>query len=127
MKNNLIIKLNENPLPNPCPLCGEQTNPNIGAELFLVETDTIVCLDCASEHAPVLAVLISFNDFSRLFHESGESIGRRMETYFGLSKMLIEAENEFGAKWTDAQGIKERSINSYQSFGVQKAEVQSGL
>jgi hypothetical protein len=91
MKNNLIIKLNENPLPNLCPLCGLETVPNIGAELFLAKTDSIVCIDCASEHAPVLAILASFNDFSRLFHESGESIGRRMETYFGLSKMLIEA------------------------------------
>lgn len=112
-KPDLIIRLNTNPIHNFCPLCGVQVNPNIGAELFLAESDNIVCLDCGMLHAPILATLVNFADFSRLFHESGEPLGKRLETYFHLSKFLIESENKFGDKWQSEL----TTINSYQNFG----------
>ncbi len=63
--HNLIIKLNQNAMPNDCPLCGVETTPNIGAELFLAETESVVCFECASKHAPILACLITFADICR--------------------------------------------------------------
>ncbi len=96
---DLIIKLNENPMPNDCPLCDNQTNPNIGAEIFLDGTDKVVCFDCAEYHAPLLAGLITFADLSRIFQTS---------------------ENNFGEKWSEKQNFRRSPMNVYQSFGVQK-------
>ena len=101
---DLIIKLNDNPIPNLCPLCDRETNPNIGAEIFLAETDKIVCFDCAEIHSPILAGLITFGDLSRIFQIS---------------------ENRFAEKWENAQSIKGNSLNKYQSFGIQK-EARNG-
>ena len=74
---NLSIKLNQNPAPNDCPLCGKETNPNIGAEIFLADTDEVVCFDCAEVHAPVLANLIAFADLSRIFQISEFNFGAK--------------------------------------------------
>lgn len=93
---NLIIKLNQNPLPNLCPLCGKETSPNIGAEIFLIDTDKVVCFECAEYHAPILAGLITFADLSRLFQTS---------------------EDSFGLKWRDAQKFRKSPMNSFQSVG----------
>lgn len=94
----LFIKLNDNPIPNLCPLCQTETNPNIGAEIFLENTDKVVCFDCAERHAPILAGLITFADLSRLFQT---------------------AESNFGEKWEKSQSFKGNPLNTYQSFGVQ--------
>ncbi len=123
---NLTIKLNQNPNPNDCPLCGIKTNPNIGAEVFLADTETVVCIDCGSKEAPILAALLTFGDYSRLFDESGEPIGKRLETYFELSKLFCQAERAFGDKWAEAHNFSRSPMNAYQSFGVQKAEVRNG-
>ena len=105
MKNpKLIIKLNDNPIPNLCPLCDTETNPNIGAELFLIDTDNVVCFDCAEQHAPVLAALVTFADLARLFQVS---------------------ESNYGERWAMNQNIKQSRMNGYQSFGVQKCEVRN--
>jgi hypothetical protein len=56
---NLAIKLNSNPNPEPCPLCGQETNPNIGAELTLAENELVVCRDCGLTHAPLLVSLLT--------------------------------------------------------------------
>ncbi len=124
MKNNLIIKLNTNPLQGDCPLCGELTNPNIGAEIFLADTDSIVCVGCAGKHAPVLACLITFNDLARQFQTLDNPTIADHLAFSELSKLTVRAEEIFGDKWADSQEIKTRSINSYQSFGVY-AEVQN--
>lgn len=99
----LVIKLNENPIPNDCPLCRKETNPNIGAEIFLAGTNQVVCFDCASRRSPVLASLIAFSDLSRMYQQ---------------------AEENFGEKWQNNQNIKGSPMNTFQSFGVQKMEVE---
>lgn len=113
---NLIIKLNQNPMPDNCPFCGVEITPNIGAELFLTETENIVCLDCGMIHAPVLTTLLAFGDYSRLFDESGESVGKRIETYFQLSKVFVSSEKRFGDIWEENQNIERIPKNS---FGIQ--------
>ncbi len=103
---NLIIKLNENPTPNDCPLCGNQTNPNIGAELFLADTERIVCFDCAERDAPVLACLITFADLSRGFQMKDKPLLGDFLRFAQLSKALDTAERMFGAKWTKMQTFR---------------------
>ncbi len=56
---NLAIKMNSNINPDPCPLCGQAVNPNIGAELTLADNDLVVCRDCGREHAPALVALLT--------------------------------------------------------------------
>ena len=119
---NLIIKLNRNPLPNDCPLCDLPTNPNIGAELFLADTEAVVCLECGSKHAPILATLLTFGDMSRFFQTIGKPT---IEDYLGfieLSKLFESAETIFGNGWTDEQNIRRIPMNS---FGIQRAEVRN--
>jgi hypothetical protein len=101
-----IIKLNENPTPNDCPLCGNQTNPNIGAELFLADTERIVCFDCAERDAPVLACLITFADLSRAFQMKDKPLLGDFLRFAQLSKALDTAERMFGAKWTKMQTFR---------------------
>jgi hypothetical protein len=80
---NLAIKLNSNITPEPCPLCGQATNPNIGAELTLADCDLVVCRDCGRKHAPALAALLELawlaldftlceRDFGDLWRASNE-------------------------------------------------------
>ena len=101
----IIIKLNDNPNPNACPFCQVQTNPNIGAELFLAGTNMTVCFGCASKRAPILAGLIAFENLSRIH---------------------LDNENRFGQKWENEKQIKGSSMNTYQDFGFEKREVING-
>ena len=73
---NLAIKMNSNISPDPCPLCGQVVNPNIGAELTLADNDLVVCRDCGREHAPALVALLTLGfiatDFSLCERDFGE-------------------------------------------------------
>lgn len=89
----LIIKLNENPHPNDCPMCGEITNPNVGAEIFLAETESVVCLECASKHAPILAGLLTFADLARLFQTAETMFGETWEKKLEFRRIPM---NSFG-------------------------------
>jgi hypothetical protein len=84
MKNNqqpvcLVIKLNENPTPNDCPLCSAKTNPNIGAQLFLDNTEQTVCFDCGLLYSPILASLVNMADAARFFIEYEQNFGQEWE------------------------------------------------
>jgi hypothetical protein len=81
---SLAIKLNQRIEPDACPLCGTVVNPNIGAELFLADSDLIVCRNCGREHAPALIALLVLAFFA---------------TDYGL------CEREFGELWQAARGI----------------------
>lgn len=83
----LIIKLNTNLVPNDCPFCRKETNPNLGADIFLAGTNTVVCYECACKQSPILAGLITFSDISRLY---------------------LQAENNFGEQWESEQTIVRR-------------------
>jgi hypothetical protein len=73
---NLAIKLNQRIELDACPLCGAVVNPNIGPELFLADSDLIVCRDCGREHAPALFALLTLaffaTDYSLCEREFGE-------------------------------------------------------
>ena len=72
-KQAFLIQINSNPIPNNCPLCGNETNPNIGAELFL--DDLVVCRPCGERHSENLASLLTLADASRLFSTSESNYG----------------------------------------------------
>jgi hypothetical protein len=71
----LVIKLNANAIPTDCPLCGNPTNPNIGAELMIEGTTEIVCRSCAYEITPNLVALINFSGAARFFTNSEDDFG----------------------------------------------------
>lgn len=113
--NKIIIKTNNNPMPNNCPLCNRQTNPNIGAELFLENTDQIVCLGCATKQAPILACFIAFADYSR-FLEDGKEIKIGDLLFLSeLSGLFQKAEISFGEKWANEQEFVKSPMNTYQN------------
>lgn len=118
-KPNLIIKLNDYPLGNECPLCGQLTNPNIGAELFTADTDEIVCLDCGMKHAPILSCLITFADFARALDIHGNPLLAELLCFAELSELLQKAEIAFGDKWEYKEGFTKSPMNTYQDFGFQ--------
>jgi hypothetical protein len=72
MQTSLKIKVNTDPTAGPCPICGETTNPNIGAELFLDDDDLIVCRGCGIIYSPVLVDLLELGDSARSYisHEN---------------------------------------------------------
>ncbi len=72
---NLAIKMNSNPMPEPCPLCGGMTNPNIGAELMLADSELIVCHTCGREHAPALVALLTLGFIATDYHLCEQDYG----------------------------------------------------
>jgi hypothetical protein len=84
MKNNqpvrLVIKINSSAVPNACPLCDKQTNPNLGCELFVDGTDQIVCFDCALLTEPLLASMVNMADAARFFARYEEENNSIWET-----------------------------------------------
>jgi hypothetical protein len=79
---------------------------NIGAELFLADTERIVCFDCAERDAPVLACLITFADLSRDFQMRDKPLLGDFLRFAQLSKALDTAERMFGPKWTEMQNFR---------------------
>lgn len=51
---DLVIGLNNIASNDPCAICGERSDPDIGPELFLAGTQALVCFDCAKTYAPEL-------------------------------------------------------------------------
>jgi hypothetical protein len=80
-KPSLVIKLNANAIPTNCPLCGNPTNPNIGAELMIEGTTEIVCRSCGYEHAPHLIAILNLGESARFFTNSEDDFGV-MQTAF---------------------------------------------
>ena len=56
--HNIVIKLNNAATNDPCAICGERTDPQVGPELFLEGTWSPVCHECGREHAPELTVCL---------------------------------------------------------------------
>lgn len=71
----LAIKLNDNPAAEPCPLCGGETNPNIGPELTLADAPQVVCHACGLEHAPALVALLTLAFVARDFYLCEQDYG----------------------------------------------------
>lgn len=98
MKNyNFSIQINDNPIPTACPLCGNETNPNIGAELFL--DNLVVCRECGEKNSEMLAGLLTLADVARLFTS-------RDCNCKDLSKYAVEftrREDSFGELWFASQ------------------------
>lgn len=90
----LSIKLNTNPTSEPCPLCGNPTNPNIGAELALADCDLVVCHDCGRLHAPLLVGILDLSFSAREFAFAEKNFGlmwqETKEVKHGLDWNVIE-------------------------------------
>jgi hypothetical protein len=56
--HNIVIGLNNCATNDPCVLCRERTDPNVGPELFLAGTWALVCRKCGRKNAPELLDLI---------------------------------------------------------------------
>ncbi len=48
------IRYNNAATNDPCAFCGQRTDPECGPELFAAESYSLVCRDCARQHAPRL-------------------------------------------------------------------------
>lgn len=54
----LVIKSNNTATNDPCALCGQRTAPDIGPELFLDGTWSLVCYDCGMKYDPQLTLFL---------------------------------------------------------------------
>ncbi|MDQ4119877.1 MAG: hypothetical protein M3209_00235 [Acidobacteriota bacterium] len=87
----LVIKLNDNAFPSDCSLCGNPTNPNIGAELMIEGTNDIVCRSCGYSIAPHLVALLNLGESARFFTNSENDFGA-MQTAFNSNVVLFQKE-----------------------------------
>ncbi len=51
------IRYNNAATNDPCAFCGQRTDPECGPELFAAESFSLVCRDCARQHAPRLLAI----------------------------------------------------------------------
>jgi hypothetical protein len=56
----LAIKLNNCAANDPCAICGERTDPEVGPELFLEGTWALVCYECGNKYAPQLVDILCY-------------------------------------------------------------------
>jgi hypothetical protein len=61
---NLVIGLNNTATNDPCAICGNRTDPEVGPELFLAGTEALVCHDCGRKYAPDLVDLLQYGRLS---------------------------------------------------------------
>jgi hypothetical protein len=83
-KPSLVIKLNQNAIQTPCPLCGNPTNPNIGAELMIENTGDVVCRSCGYEQVPHLIAILNLGESARFFTNSEDDFGVVKASVSGL-------------------------------------------
>ena len=56
--HELVIAWNSVAVNDPCPICGNRTDPDIGPELMLDSSRLPVCEDCGLKYAPDLVRLL---------------------------------------------------------------------
>ncbi len=56
---SLCIKYNNCATNDPCAICGDRTDPDVGPEVFVEGTAALVCRSCTLEHDPVLAAILA--------------------------------------------------------------------
>ena len=54
----LAIKLNNCASNDPCAICGDRCDPQVGPEMFLADTWALVCRKCAKRIAPALLLCL---------------------------------------------------------------------
>ena len=72
---NLVIGLNNTATNDPCAICGNRTDPEVGPELFLFGTEALVCYDCGRKHAPALVDLLKLQSVIAGEDRPGRTIG----------------------------------------------------
>lgn len=76
--------MNGNITPEPCPLCGQVINPNIGPELTLADNSSIVCRTCGRLIAPALVAMLELawiaEDLYLCMQDFGDMWRASMET-----------------------------------------------
>lgn len=78
----LAIKLNFNAASEDCPICAKPTNPTIGAELTLAENSLVVCRDCGSLYAPLLAALLDLSEMATHLYLTQDEFGNQWQEDF---------------------------------------------
>jgi ribosome-binding protein aMBF1 (putative translation factor) len=96
----LAIKMNDNPISEPCPLCGEATNPNIGAEIMLADCDLVVCRECGNMLAPALSALLELASAAREFVLHEQDFGR-------VWQAMREPQRSQGLDWNDYESVSQ--------------------
>jgi hypothetical protein len=56
----LAIKRNNCASNDPCAICGDRTEPDVGPELFLEGTWELICYECGGEYAPELVDMLFY-------------------------------------------------------------------
>ena len=105
MNTNIVLKLNNAAVNDPCEMCGKRTDPVIGVELFAENTGGIICASCADAHAPALKqardILAEEANFIKIYPDFFPSSKREL-TYInvcfncGSSKDLRPFESMWG-------------------------------
>lgn len=75
----LAIIINDLVAPLLCPLCNRKTNPNIGFELVLIESQRVVCRDCGRLAAPALVVLLELSSTAEELMLHSIALGERWQ------------------------------------------------
>lgn len=71
--NDLAIKLNNAATNDPCAICRQRTDPEVGPDLFLADSYALVCYDCGWKYAPeLMAMLESYRAYERARFERHE-------------------------------------------------------
>jgi hypothetical protein len=79
--HKLCIKMNNCASNDPCGICGERTEPEIGSEVFLEGTNTLVCWRCANIHNPELVKSMADAAQSIMKFHPKPSLGDVLEKY----------------------------------------------
>jgi hypothetical protein len=58
IKHRLEIKMNNSATNDPCAICGQRTDPDVGPEIFLMGTWSLVCHECGKAHGPALMLCL---------------------------------------------------------------------
>ena len=66
----LAIKLNNCATNDPCAICGDRTDPEIGPELFLADTWDVVCHACGMQHEIELVHIIEMVRLARKVYQA---------------------------------------------------------
>lgn len=98
---HLAIKMNDSIAPSLCPLCGRETNPNIGPELTLAVNTQVVCHDCGRDQAPALVTMLEL-----------ASIAEDLSLYV----------RDYGERWRASLNVKPRRGLDWNAFKLSDEE-----
>ena len=93
----LAVKLNNCASNDPCAICNDRTDPEVGPELFLDGTWELVCYRCGGEYAPHLVDILLFTrDAKYKRAEEREAVGSHEDPWaVGYDDPLYQGHADF--------------------------------